>query len=145
MTAHEQLLADCAKLNVRLRPAEDGQLAIGGPRKALTTNLLERIKAHKADLLTALTAASETPGTRRTMASTDSDDRGLRWSRRGSSHRLCANAFWAIPITIPPPEIWASPLVLCPECHQRPVLRELRDMTGGQCYECATREEEDRD
>jgi len=130
MTAHEELLAECARLNVRLRAAAGGQLAIGGPRKALTTNLLKRIKVHKADLLLALAAASEAPGARPTLEPAA--------GRQGvSTRRLCGNGFPAIPIKIPPPEILTTALVLCRQCNQRPVLRELRELTGGRCYECA--------
>ena len=35
-----------------------------------------------------------------------------------------------------PAEIIADPVVLCPRCHRIPVLRELREMTGGLCYAC---------
>jgi TubC N-terminal docking domain len=137
MTAQEKLLAECAKLNVHLRPTADGQLAIGGPRKALTTNLLERINAHKAELLAALTSASQAPGTQSTAVSTHPYDRPACWGRMGSTHRLCGNGFRAIQPKIPPLNILATPIIVCPRCKQRPVLRELRNLTGGRCYGCA--------
>ena len=40
------------------------------------------------------------------------------------------------PSPIPPPEIWADPVALCPRCSSRRVLKELWEMTAGLCYQC---------
>jgi hypothetical protein len=52
--------------------------------------------------------------------------------RRG----LIGNCFPPHPTAIPPDTICATPLAVCPRCSIRPVLRELREMTGGLCYRC---------
>jgi len=49
-----ELLADCDARGIRLHPAGDGGLTIDAPRAALTPEMLARLKAHKADLLTLL-------------------------------------------------------------------------------------------
>jgi hypothetical protein len=36
----------------------------------------------------------------------------------------------------PTSETLADPTIICPRCMVRPVLRELREMTGGLCYPC---------
>jgi len=138
MTEHQEILAECARLDIRLKPMPEGKLAIGGLRRAaLTPELLQRIKAHKAGLLVALANAKGHPGKRLTSnPPPDSRAHPVAWGRSGP-RRLCGNGFPAILTNNPPPEILATPLVLCPQCNQRLVLRELRELTGGRCYECA--------
>lgn len=48
------LLAECDGHGIRLLLADDGGLTIDVPQDNLTPNLLERLKAHKAELLTLL-------------------------------------------------------------------------------------------
>jgi hypothetical protein len=52
------LLADCNAHGIRLLLADDGGLTIDAPHDALTPDLLDRLKAHKAGLLTMLQRAS---------------------------------------------------------------------------------------
>lgn len=47
-----KLLADCNALGIRLLAASDGELTIDAPHDALTPERLERMKVHKAELLT---------------------------------------------------------------------------------------------
>ena len=49
-----ELLAECKTLGIRLSAAEGGGLEIDAPQDALTPNLLDRLKACKADLLAIL-------------------------------------------------------------------------------------------
>jgi hypothetical protein len=51
---------------------------------------------------------------------------------------LIGCGFPPIPPTIPPAAILATPKVICPGCRVRPVLPELRAMTGGRCWDCWT-------
>jgi hypothetical protein len=50
--------------------------------------------------------------------------------------RLIENGFTPRYTNSPPESIRAMPTVVCPRCTARPVLRELREMTGGHCYPC---------
>lgn len=52
------LLADCEAHGIRLLLADDGGLTIDAPQDALTPDLLDRLKAHKAELLAMLLRAS---------------------------------------------------------------------------------------
>ena len=49
-----ELLADCDAHGIRLLLADDGGLTIDAPQDDLTPDLLDRLKAHKAELLTLL-------------------------------------------------------------------------------------------
>ena len=51
------LLADCEARGIRLALASDGGLTIDARRDALTPELLERLRAHKGELLTMLRPA----------------------------------------------------------------------------------------
>ena len=53
------LLAECEAHGIRLLLAGDGGLTIDAPRDALTPDLLDRLKAHKADVLAMLRPAPE--------------------------------------------------------------------------------------
>lgn len=55
MNRLDKLLADCNARGIRLRPAAAGGLTIVAPRAALTPELLDRLKFHKAELLAFLT------------------------------------------------------------------------------------------
>jgi len=54
----------------------------------------------------------------------------------GPSRKVVGTMFPAKPSLRPPKLIRADPVVLCSQCDTRPVLRELRRMTGGRCYDC---------
>jgi hypothetical protein len=52
------LLAECDAQGVRLFVADGGGLTIDAPQDALTPDLLDKLKAHKGELLTLLLRAS---------------------------------------------------------------------------------------
>lgn len=52
------LLVNCEARGIRLSLASDGALTIDAPQDALTPDVLDRLKAHKANLLTLLLRAS---------------------------------------------------------------------------------------
>ncbi len=54
------LLADCEAYGIRLLSACDGGFAIDAPQDALTVDLIDRLKAHKAELMALLWPAPET-------------------------------------------------------------------------------------
>ena len=54
MSGPSELLADCGAHGVRLVLTGNDNLMIDAPRNALTPDLLERLKAHKAELLALL-------------------------------------------------------------------------------------------
>lgn len=54
MTAHTELLIECAAQGVYLHPDGDGGLAINAPRGVLTPGMVDRLKARKAELLAVL-------------------------------------------------------------------------------------------
>ncbi len=53
------LLADCEAYGIRLLLAGDGSLTIDAPQDALTPELLDRLRANKADVLAFLRPATE--------------------------------------------------------------------------------------
>jgi hypothetical protein len=53
------LLAECNAHGIQLLLAGDGELTIDAPEDALTPDLLDRLKAYKADLLAMLRLASQ--------------------------------------------------------------------------------------
>src|SRR5262245_8737497 len=57
MTGPTNLLAECEARGVRLIPAGPSDLTVRGPKRALTPDLIERLKAHKAELLNVLRPA----------------------------------------------------------------------------------------
>ena len=55
MTELAELLADCDACGIRLTPADDGDdLTVDAPQVALTADLIDRLRANKAELLTML-------------------------------------------------------------------------------------------
>jgi hypothetical protein len=52
--AHSDLLAECEAHDIRLTVAGDGGLSIDAPQEALTPDLVDRLKAHKAELLVSI-------------------------------------------------------------------------------------------
>lgn len=54
MTELQELLTECKAHGIRLIPAGDANLTIDAPEGALTSDLTERLKAHKAELLVIL-------------------------------------------------------------------------------------------
>jgi hypothetical protein len=59
----------------------------------------------------------------------------VRWGR-GTTIRLCGSGFPPRPTPTVPAAIVADPIVLCPRCASKPVLAEMRELTGGLCYPC---------
>jgi hypothetical protein len=59
MTDLADLLADCGTRGVRLLPADNGDLTIDAPQNALTAELLDLLKTHKAELLDLLRPTPE--------------------------------------------------------------------------------------
>lgn len=56
MSGLAELLAECDAHGIRLVPAGDGGLTVDAPAGCLTPDLVERLRAHKAELLAALAA-----------------------------------------------------------------------------------------
>jgi len=54
----EKLIADCDTQSIRLLPVGNGGLTIDAPQDALTPDLLDRLKAHKVELLAMLRSAA---------------------------------------------------------------------------------------
>ena len=54
-----ELMADCNVHGIQLLAADDGGLTIDAPQNALTPDLLDRLKAHKAELLTRLQSTAD--------------------------------------------------------------------------------------
>ena len=54
-----EMLMDCEAHGVRLFPEKDGSLTIDAPRGALTPELLDQLKAHKAEVLAVVLGADE--------------------------------------------------------------------------------------
>jgi len=59
MTGLADLLVECDARDIRLFPAGDTELTIEAPEGELTADLIERLKAHKADLLAMLGTSPE--------------------------------------------------------------------------------------
>lgn len=138
MNALDDLLAECVALDIRLGVGEGHGLLVDAPPQALTPELMERLRANKPALLTAICEKS-------LQRANDSDACGVpaapstrEWSRQIKTVRLCGNGFPAITTAEPPTEIWADPIVVC-ECGRRRVLAELRQLTDGKCYGCWTK------
>lgn len=62
MTPTPDLLAECSAHGIHLAPDAGGGLTIDAPPEALTPERLARLKAHKAELLTALRTSPEDAG-----------------------------------------------------------------------------------
>jgi hypothetical protein len=62
-------------------------------------------------------------------------DEPVRWGN-GPTRRLVGNGFPPHPPSTVSNAILADPTVLCPRCRSRPVLAELRELTGSLCYPC---------
>lgn len=60
------------------------------------------------------------------------------------ARRLIGIQFLAIASTIPPASIVETPKARCPSCGADRVLPELREMTGGRCWECNWTKSHDR-
>ncbi len=56
MTTLVDLLADCEARDIRLQLSGDFSLVINAPRGALTVGLMDRLRAHKGELLAVLQA-----------------------------------------------------------------------------------------
>lgn len=61
MTAHTELLIECAIHGVYLHSDGDGGLMIDAPQGALTSDLVDRLKASKTELLAALKSSTASP------------------------------------------------------------------------------------
>jgi hypothetical protein len=51
MSAATELMSECLTLGIRLNVTRDGRVAIDAPKDALSPELLERVRTHKAELL----------------------------------------------------------------------------------------------
>ena len=116
MTA-DALLTEAAQLGITLW-AESGAIRFR-PKAAMTPQLAAKLRANRAEILLALHGDSPSPHPVTRQANP-------RTARESASRR----------IELPPPSICASPVIFCPRCTCRPVLRELQKMTGGLCYPC---------
>jgi len=65
-----ELLVDCDDRGIRLLPANDGGLTIDAPQCGVPLELMERLKLHKAGLLSILNTEPITPETRQEMHAT---------------------------------------------------------------------------
>jgi TubC N-terminal docking domain len=109
-----ELLEVTARLGIELW-AENGTLRFR-PKEAMPSQLAVQLKASKPAVLDAL----------------------KRRETDRQTCRLIGYGFPPCPTTIPPDSIRATPLAVCPRCSSRPVLPELRAMTGGLCWTCWT-------
>ncbi len=89
MTAVE-LLAECQARQIDLL-AHGGQLDIDAPAGALTPDLLDRLKAHKADLLAILRGDAEALQAQHEAAA---ERDAIVWCESGPAHEVDA-ALWA--------------------------------------------------
>ncbi len=100
--------------------ADGDELVVRGPRR-----MAERIHillAHKGEVLAELRDEQES-GKAAPIAKQDV----------ARPRRLIGNKFPPRPTPVPPAAIVAEPRVVCPICNQGTVLRELRELTGGNC------------
>jgi len=132
------LLPQAQEVGLKVVPM-DGVLKIRGPRKFadLSRQLIER----KAEIVAAFVQFESLrigPGTE-TQENLAIDKVSVP-SRPAHvptvARRLIGNGFPPHPTEIPPASILATQLAVCPRCSSRPVLPELREMTGGQRYSC---------
>ncbi len=61
MTDPARLLMDCEARGIRLLPVGEDGLTIDAPKDVLTSDLIQRLKAHKGDLLAMLRPEADTP------------------------------------------------------------------------------------
>jgi hypothetical protein len=66
MNALAKLLTDCDAHGIHLAVADDGGLAIDAPRDVLTPGFVDRLRVHKAELLTLLRPSPSIPGQQKT-------------------------------------------------------------------------------
>jgi len=120
----------------------DGVLKIRGPRKhAALSRLLINRKAEIVAAFAQFEPSLSGPGTETPeIPANNKVSVPPRAGQVPAAHRLIGNGFPPIPTTIPPDSICVMPLPVCPRCSSRPVLPELRSMTGGLCYSCWTAE-----
>ena len=76
-----ELLADCDAQGIRLLPSDDDGLTIDAPQDALTSAFLDRLKAHKGELMVILCGGADGPDDRQFDNWTElhRPDGGLSW------------------------------------------------------------------
>jgi len=119
----------------------NGQLVMKGPKRL--SSLVSLIAKNKDVVLTALTVSpTDLPNHSQLSPSVGvTETPPIQEKPEGFADSVLTKRRKAtVPIlpwpAEPPAEILATPIVLCPQCSSRPVLRELRAMTGGLCYQC---------
>jgi hypothetical protein len=147
--------------------AENGNLRIRGPSKSAAVSDL--LIANKAAVISALETASSAnlghdlrpfdSGTGTETPEIQASERVLgpakppshtygggqsMVDRAAKRHRLIGNGFPPRISPQPPAAILATPAEICPLCGRRPILRELRGLTVGQCWTCWELEEKAR-
>jgi len=122
--------------------AVGGQLVMKGPKRL--SPLVALISQNKDSVLAALTTSSPAPPQIDSQLSTSvgvTETPSSRQESGGFADSILANRRKATvsPLswpTQPPVEILADPIIFCPRCTTGRVLRELRTMTGGVCWQC---------
>ena len=132
-------MTDLAQLGIRIEA--HGDRLRYSPRSAVTPDLGQRMKAHKGELLAMLRQGAKPQETEppRNVAPIlpveDGTPAEARPERTEPQHGLIGHAPQHSPR--PPVSILADPPVICPRCQSRRVLRELRSMTRGLCWDCS--------
>jgi len=122
------LLAEAAQFGLELW-AENGAVRFR-PRSAMSSELAARLRANRDEVLCVLQVP--TIGTEPIAGRAHEP---VCWGN-GPTRRLVGNGFESHLVAAVPDAILADPIVLCPQCRSRPVLAELRKLTGGLCYSC---------
>jgi hypothetical protein len=125
----------------------DGELRVRGPRRL--ASLVKLIGDNKQAVVATLSGVDSiqaelsrahppTVGVTETPANAENRigfaDTGV--SRSVQHTGLIGRGFPPHASPVPPEAIRATKPELCPRCAQRPVLRELRTITGGLCWTC---------
>ena len=135
------LLNEAKSAGLRLS-VNSGKLVIKGPRRL--DSLANHILAHK-DAVIAAMAFPQLGATTSKLSNSVSvgvtETLTNHANSVGFADSTCSKRQARLPkpplvSPTPPQEILADPIVLCPKCHSRRVLLELRTMTGGLCYPC---------
>jgi hypothetical protein len=158
------LLAEVAQIGIKLWV--EGDAIRYAPKTAMRPDLSARLKAHRDEVLHLLKPSPVTcdqirlwlhclreAGCRIRLVDDEpviewapkmgTPDRRREWAENLDAIALllqettrAVRPMQPRPIGSPPDSILADPIILCPQCSCRPVLRELRKLTGGLCYSC---------